>query len=153
MSVTRAICAAFTPGKEPGIICDDPAILGDECDTSHPGYQKCQVSNNPSNENRCIGAFGGLGYDCRCGKGWKAGVDEAGEPSCRDVNECLESPPNTLGPECLCPRCACINTLGGYNCTGALVNKCLEPEYKNNGCWVDPHFPQVRSHPPSSLEP
>ena len=208
--MTRAICSAFTPGKEPKIICDDPAILGDECEESHPGYQKCQ--SKIGSKNTCLGTLGGVGYECRyvdlschlschischtrsfifpltfscllscrrCGDGWKMTLDQdsgeqvginhtflsphfihthlfphfihthlshlAPSQSCEDINECLELPPSKLPKDCTGPRSACINTLGGFNCTGPLPNKCTDPAFKNNGCWVRGPSPVMSS--------
>ncbi|GAX83867.1 hypothetical protein CEUSTIGMA_g11292.t1 [Chlamydomonas eustigma] len=128
-SVTRAICAAFPTGSEPAL-CNDRAVSDNECLVDAIGYRRCRVRTSRA-VNSCNNTFSGSGYKCVCGKGYKRGTDDlSGGETCDDENECINHSyiPRPGGPTekpaCSCSRCACINTEGGFNCTGPLPNKC-----------------------------
>jgi hypothetical protein len=70
---------------------------------------------------RCRGPVNGksvcketfAGYYCTCGSGFISHTDPVTKnETCLDINECLSV--STLPKECTCPRCACVNSYGGY---------------------------------------
>ncbi|KAG1674039.1 hypothetical protein FOA52_000345 [Chlamydomonas sp. UWO 241] len=132
--VTRALCTAFPAGHEPDL-CNEAWVSDNECNTSGVGYTRCRVGDKEAlGRNRCVNTFLGMGYECTCGQGWVLTSQPDSGGSCEDLNECVVT--SITDPACTCDRCACINTLGGFNCTGVLPNMCTKDE-KFGGCWHD----------------
>jgi hypothetical protein len=132
--VLRAVCAGFAAGTEPAV-CNERWVSDDECAPGGEGDLACRSSfNATAGRTRCVNTFSG--YQCECGQGFMRVQDAAtGEETCAELNECVASQVWRSKPECACDRCACVNTVGGYNCTGALPDYCT-PERKFGGCWT-----------------
>ncbi|KAI3427174.1 hypothetical protein D9Q98_007111 [Chlorella vulgaris] len=121
--VLRAICAGFAAGNTPEACSkavDDPCMQGSK------GYQDCTARLD--GKTQCIATF--AGYNCTCGKGYLPHVDAQGVETCLDLNECLSV--SQLDPKCTCPRCACNNTRGGYECITDIPDECASGY---GGCW------------------
>ncbi|KXZ50058.1 hypothetical protein GPECTOR_18g38 [Gonium pectorale] len=133
-SVTRAICAGFPAGQEPSV-CNQAAISEDECAAPDGvGYLACMASDmGLANMTRCVNTFSG--YSCECKGGmYKYTNPDTGQERCEDVNECLATNVQLTDPACSCERCACVNAIGAYKCTGPLENKCTAAA-NWGGCW------------------
>ncbi|KAG2487035.1 hypothetical protein HYH03_014281 [Edaphochlamys debaryana] len=133
-SVMRGICAGFPDGGEPPI-CNQAWISDDECLPGGVGYLACMSGDlAATGKTRCVNTF--KGYSCECKDGmFKYTNPQTGEERCEDINECLATNVPITNPACACPRCACVNKVGSYNCTGPLENKC-KAENKWGGCWT-----------------
>jgi hypothetical protein len=131
--VLRAICAGFPGGTEPGV-CNERWVSDDECAPGGEGDLACRSSSNATaGRTRCVNTFSG--YTCECGQGFMRVQDSAtGEETCAELNECVASQVWRSKPNCACERCACVNTVGGYNCTGPLPDYCTA-ERNYGGCW------------------
>jgi hypothetical protein len=131
--VLRAICAGFPSGAEPGV-CNERWVSDDECAPGGAGDLACRAAANATaGRTRCVNTF--AGYTCECGQGFMRVQDSAtGEETCAELNECAASQVWRSKPDCSCERCACVNTVGGYNCTGPLPDYCTA-EMKYGGCW------------------
>ncbi|EFJ42092.1 hypothetical protein VOLCADRAFT_119519 [Volvox carteri f. nagariensis] len=129
-AVLRALCAAFPTGHEPDI-CNENWVSDDECAGPYgEGFIKCRVSESNSS---CINTF--QGYQCLCGSGFALAVNPgAADEMCDDINECAISYAPYRQAGCNCDRCACINSIGSYRCTGERENMCTET-HKYGGCW------------------
>ncbi|GFR48708.1 hypothetical protein Agub_g10664 [Astrephomene gubernaculifera] len=129
--VLRALCAGFPAGQEPQL-CNGATVSEDECAEGGEGYRAC-MAGSLGNKTRCVNTF--QGWSCECRQGMvKATNPLTGEESCEDVNECTASLMPAMMYDCNCPRCACINTLGGFRCSGWLNNVCNEAGGWG-GCW------------------
>ncbi|MEW5305678.1 MAG: hypothetical protein WDW36_008204 [Sanguina aurantia] len=132
--VMRALCSAFPKDHEPSV-CNEKWVSEDECAVDGPGWDACMTSSHSSNatqRNHCVNTF--LGYSCECAPGWMRGFNSDGQEVCSDVNECTETGITIAQDACSCERCACINTIGSYRCTGPLPDMCTA-ENKFGGCW------------------
>ncbi|GIM13209.1 hypothetical protein Vretimale_16388 [Volvox reticuliferus] len=131
-TVLRALCAAFPDGHEPDV-CNESWVSEDECQGPYgEGYIKCGVGKS-NGTTGCINTF--RGYQCTCGSGFQImSPDESSEEACKDINECAVSTAPYRNQDCRCDRCACINTVGSYKCTGPMENRCT-PEFNYGGCW------------------
>lgn len=121
--VLRAICAGFAAGNTPETCSkavDDPCMQGGK------GYQECSARTD--GKTQCIATF--AGYNCTCGHGFISHMEADGSETCLDINECLSI--SQLDPNCTCPRCACNNTRGGYQCITGIPDEC-GADY--GGCW------------------
>ncbi|GLI71486.1 hypothetical protein VaNZ11_016698 [Volvox africanus] len=131
--VLRALCAAFPDGHEPAV-CNEIWVSDDECQGPHgEGYIKCNVGNS-NGMTGCINTF--KGYQCTCGSGFQMIMNPEAyfEETCKDINECAVSTTPYRESACRCDRCACINNIGSYKCTGPRENQCT-PENNYGGCW------------------
>ncbi|KAG2428538.1 hypothetical protein HYH02_014342 [Chlamydomonas schloesseri] len=133
--VMRAICSGFPPGAEPGV-CNQGWVSEDECAPGGVGYLACMSSDGAlSGKTKCVNTF--QGYSCECRDGMYKYINPlTGEERCEDVNECLATNVPITDPACSCPRCACVNKVGSYKCTGPLDNKC-KADNNWGGCWRD----------------
>lgn len=106
--VLRAVCAGFTAGARPAA-CDAPDAAG-ACSRGGAGERACAA--RADGRTRCVATH--AGYNCTCGAGFLERTDERGATVCLDINECLSV--SSLDANCTCPRCACKNTYGSYEC-------------------------------------
>eukprot|EP00878_Enallax_costatus_P034447 GHUV01038194.1.p1 GENE.GHUV01038194.1~~GHUV01038194.1.p1 ORF type:complete len:492 (+),score=107.81 GHUV01038194.1:754-2229(+) len=132
-SVLRAICAGYPTGVEPSV-CNEEWVSDNECKEGNDGYLACNSNlNSTLGRTKCVNTFNG--YRCECGEGFMKVVDKATSvDTCAEINECLVSSIPWTKENCKCERCACINTVGSYNCTGPLTNMCVK-EHNWGGCW------------------
>ncbi|PNW86726.1 hypothetical protein CHLRE_02g095111v5 [Chlamydomonas reinhardtii] len=131
--VMRAICSGFPAGQEPAV-CNQGWVSEDECAPGGVGYLACMSGDGGvAGKTKCVNTF--QGYSCECKDGMYKYVNPmTGEERCEDVNECLATNVPLTDPACACPRCACVNKVGSYKCTGPLENKC-KAELNWGGCW------------------
>jgi len=131
--VIRGICAAFPEGTEPSM-CNENWVSDNECTEGSEGWLACNSGlNSTLGRTKCINTFSG--WTCECGEGFMKVKEQAtGQETCSEINECLMSSVPWTKKDCQCERCACINTIGGYNCTGSLPNHCT-PGMDFGGCW------------------
>ncbi|WIA30662.1 hypothetical protein OEZ86_000736 [Tetradesmus obliquus] len=134
-SVLRAICTGFPTGNEPAV-CNEEWVSDNECKEGNEGWTACNSGlNSTLGRTRCVNTF--TGYACECGEGFMKVVDAAtGVDTCSEINECLVSSVPWTKDACKCDRCACLNTVGSYNCTGPLPNMCTA-EHNYGNCWKD----------------
>eukprot|EP00199_Chlamydomonas_sp_CCMP681_P001122 CAMPEP_0119103792 /NCGR_PEP_ID=MMETSP1180-20130426/2167_1 /TAXON_ID=3052 ORGANISM="Chlamydomonas cf sp, Strain CCMP681" /NCGR_SAMPLE_ID=MMETSP1180 /ASSEMBLY_ACC=CAM_ASM_000741 /LENGTH=797 /DNA_ID=CAMNT_0007088383 /DNA_START=241 /DNA_END=2634 /DNA_ORIENTATION=+ len=132
--VMRALCSGYPTDQEPSV-CNEKWVTGEnECDPAGVGHANCHVGDPlAGGRTRCTNTFSG--YQCECGAGWlRSSKVDTGDEVCEDINECLATNIRFTDPDCGCDRCACINLIGGYNCTGPLPDNCT-PEHDYGGCW------------------
>ena len=123
--VLRAICAGFTAGAQPPVCL---AAAGDACRPGSPGAAACAARADGKTKCRNTAS----GYECTCGSGFISHVGGDGKEACLNINECVSASPADLDPKCTCPRCACKDTYGGYECIPDIKDECAA-DY--GGCW------------------
>ncbi|KAK9804195.1 hypothetical protein WJX72_000406 [[Myrmecia] bisecta] len=124
--VLRAICASFKRDEEPAVCLN---VSDDDCREGSVGDATCKA--NTDGMTKCVDTFGG--YKCACGNGFIGHTDASGKEVCLNINECISTQAADLDPKCTCDRCACQDTIGGYQCIENIKDECADNE---GGCWT-----------------
>lgn len=123
--VLQAICAAFDKGSEPSMCF---ALGDDNCRKGSRGHEDCS-SRVLTGKTACRTTFSG--YECTCGSGFISHIQD-GVENCLNINECVSIAKSDMDEKCQCERCACHDTVGGYECIQDIKDECGE---NYGGCW------------------